>query len=396
MSKARIHSGSLVAALLHLAWPLALAGKLYALVPLLQTFWLGRLGGPEALGVAAAIDPVLATVGWWVITVITVGQGSLVARAVGAGRSTTRILWSAGVLVVAATGGVAIVGAVAGAPIAGWLTHGMSDPALARRYLVAALAAFPLLGLADELVQSASAAGWTRLGLMRRICEVALFAALAPALYLVGLGVAGPPCAAGAAAALLMVTLVGTLRRRRAGVIVDGINEAEAIRLKRPDRKGAWIKMVVPGGGADRAGLSADDVIVSFDGKAITDQNELRWLASIAGVGKTVPVRVQRVSETSAIRAVNGRRRGPRPGADETAQAVFPSARCAVVVGVGRSMSAAFAAEYPRLRASLPRFSRPLLRLVAQRLPAQDYALPVRRPSARRAPGHVGRLADLR
>jgi Na+-driven multidrug efflux pump len=65
MSKARIHSGSLVAALLHLAWPLALAGKLYALVPLLQTFWLGRLGGPEALGVAAAIDPVLATVGWW-------------------------------------------------------------------------------------------------------------------------------------------------------------------------------------------------------------------------------------------------------------------------------------------------------------------------------------------
>jgi Na+-driven multidrug efflux pump len=208
---------------------------------------------------------------------------------VGAGRSTTRILWSAGVLVVAATGGVAIVGAVAGAPIAGWLTHGMSDPALARRYLVAALAAFPLLGLADELVQSASAAGWTQLGLMRRICEVALFAALAPALYLVGLGVAGPPCAAGAAAALLMVTLVGTLRRRRAGVIVDGINEAEAIRLKRPDRKGAWIKMVVPGGGADRAGLSADDVIVSFDGKAITDQNELRWLASIAGVGKTVP-----------------------------------------------------------------------------------------------------------
>ena len=74
------------------------------------------------------------------------------------------------------------------------------------------------------------------------------------------------------------------------------------MRLKRPDRKGAWIKMVVPGGGADRAGLAADDVIVSFDGRLIADPNQLRWLASLAGVGKTVPVRVQRGDKVFEIR----------------------------------------------------------------------------------------------
>src|SRR4051812_44676275 len=86
----------------------------------------------------------------------------------------------------------------------------------------------------------------------------------------------------------------GKVTRSALGVIVDPVNEAEAQRLKRTDRKGAWIKMVVPGAGADRAGLSADDVILSFDGKLVSDPNELRWLASLGGVGKTVAVRVQR------------------------------------------------------------------------------------------------------
>lgn len=98
----------------------------------------------------------------------------------------------------------------------------------------------------------------------------------------------------------------GKITRSALGVIVEGINEAEAVRLKRPDHKGAWIKMVVPGGGADRAGLSPDDVIVGFDGKTIADPNQLRWLASIAGVGKTVPVRVQRGDRVFDIRVTLG------------------------------------------------------------------------------------------
>lgn len=103
----------------------------------------------------------------------------------------------------------------------------------------------------------------------------------------------------------------GKVRRSALGIIVEPLNEAEAVRLKRPDRRGAWIKMVLPGGGADRAGLAVDDVIVEFDGRAIADPNELRWLASIAGVGRTVAMRIQRAERVFDIRVTLGALREP-------------------------------------------------------------------------------------
>src|SRR5690606_30543885 len=98
----------------------------------------------------------------------------------------------------------------------------------------------------------------------------------------------------------------GKVTRSALGVLAEPINEAEAVRLGRPDRKGAWIKMVLPGGGADRAGLAVDDVILEFNGNPIADPNELRWLASIAGVGKTVTVRVQRGERVFDLRVTLG------------------------------------------------------------------------------------------
>src|SRR5260221_12250525 len=98
----------------------------------------------------------------------------------------------------------------------------------------------------------------------------------------------------------------GKVTRSALGVSVDPVNEAEALQLRRADRKGAWIKMVVPGGGADRAGLAADDVILAFDGKPISDPNQLRWLAGLAGVGKTVTVRVQRGEKVFDVRVTLG------------------------------------------------------------------------------------------
>jgi serine protease Do len=98
----------------------------------------------------------------------------------------------------------------------------------------------------------------------------------------------------------------GKVVRSALGVVVDPVNEAEAQRLHRSDRKGAWIKMVQPGGGADRAGLQAEDVILSFDGKVVPDPNQLRWLASLAGVGRTVTVRVQRLDKVFDVRVTLG------------------------------------------------------------------------------------------
>ena len=106
----------------------------------------------------------------------------------------------------------------------------------------------------------------------------------------------------------LLPTLLrdGKLRRSAIGVEVDPLNPTDAIRLHRPDRKGAWVTRVLAGGPAERAGLSTDDVIVAFDGKSIGGPNELRWLASIAGVNKVATVRVARSERTFDLRVTLG------------------------------------------------------------------------------------------
>lgn len=57
---------------------------------------------------------------------------------------------------------------------------------------------------------------------------------------------------------------------------------------------GAVVEYVVSGGPADRGKLQPGDIIVAFEHRPIEHSAELRWLASTAGVGRTVVVRVQR------------------------------------------------------------------------------------------------------
>jgi serine protease Do len=98
---------------------------------------------------------------------------------------------------------------------------------------------------------------------------------------------------------------------------VDALNAIEAGRLKRPDRKGAWVKSVIPGGPADRAGVSPDDVVVGFEGKSISDPNELRWLASIAGVNKVAMIRIARGERVFDLKVTLGELQQPDDDADD-------------------------------------------------------------------------------
>ena len=91
-----------------------------------------------------------------------------------------------------------------------------------------------------------------------------------------------------------------------AGVGVDIVGPAQATLLHRPDRKGAWIKYVMPGSPAERAGLAANDIIVAFEGEPIDSPNELRWLASIAGVGRPVTLRVARLERAFDLKVTLG------------------------------------------------------------------------------------------
>ena len=60
---------------------------------------------------------------------------------------------------------------------------------------------------------------------------------------------------------------------------------------------GAVIEYVNPGGPADQGGLQPGDIIVAFEGQPIERSTQLQWLASTAGVGRPVTLRVQRATK---------------------------------------------------------------------------------------------------
>jgi len=90
----------------------------------------------------------------------------------------------------------------------------------------------------------------------------------------------------------------GHIKRSAIGVHVSSVLPDDMERLKLTDENGALVRVIVPGGPADRAGLQVDDVIQAFEGEALTGPERLRWVASLAGVGKPVTLRVVRGGRT--------------------------------------------------------------------------------------------------
>jgi serine protease Do len=70
--------------------------------------------------------------------------------------------------------------------------------------------------------------------------------------------------------------------------------------------KGTVIIGVAPGGPADHAGLQPGDVILAFDGEATDREEKLKWLASVAGVGRQVTLRVSRKGEPFDLKVTLG------------------------------------------------------------------------------------------
>jgi serine protease Do len=97
---------------------------------------------------------------------------------------------------------------------------------------------------------------------------------------------------------LPMLLRDGHVTRSGIGVNIKDVRELAADdrqALKLPEgTSGAVLFYVAPGGPADKAGLQPGDVVVAFDGTPIERSTQLQWLASTAGVGRTVTVRVLR------------------------------------------------------------------------------------------------------
>ena len=96
---------------------------------------------------------------------------------------------------------------------------------------------------------------------------------------------------------LPMLLRDGHVTRSALGVHIRPVRklpQEDRAQLKLADDKGVVVLAVAPGGPADKAGISPGDVIVAFDGEATDRDDRLKWLASVAGVGRQVTLRVQR------------------------------------------------------------------------------------------------------
>ena len=100
---------------------------------------------------------------------------------------------------------------------------------------------------------------------------------------------------------LLPQLRTGKITRGRIGVNVRAIPREAVDELGLKNREGALVAAVSENGAADKAGMEPGDVITSFNGKNVRNNNELVTLVTSTRPGTTVPVRVVRDGKERTI-----------------------------------------------------------------------------------------------
>lgn len=116
----------------------------------------------------------------------------------------------------------------------------------------------------------------------------------------------------------------GKIARSAIGISVSSVTADDVERLGLPEPRGALVRLVLPGGPANRAGLQVDDVILDFEGRAIAGPEQLRWLASLAGVGKAVTVKVLRGKREMTVKLTLSELPSAESGEPDVPQAPLP------------------------------------------------------------------------
>jgi len=93
----------------------------------------------------------------------------------------------------------------------------------------------------------------------------------------------------------------GHVTRGWLGVMIQKVTPDIAESLGLTESKGALVADVVKDGPAEEAGLKQGDVIVEFDGKAVSDSAELPLLVARTPVGRSVKLKVIRDKKAEAF-----------------------------------------------------------------------------------------------
>jgi serine protease Do len=111
---------------------------------------------------------------------------------------------------------------------------------------------------------------------------------------------------------LPMLLRDGHVTRSALGVQIGDLTDIprevrEEYGLNEEGLRGAVIEAEVPNGPAATAGLQPGDDIVAFDGTPVEHSSQLRWLASTAGVGRQVTLRVSRKGKQFDLKVTLGK-----------------------------------------------------------------------------------------
>lgn len=108
---------------------------------------------------------------------------------------------------------------------------------------------------------------------------------------------------------LPMLLRDGHVTRSALGVRIHDVRDLspeDKTALKLVGDKGVVVEDVETGGPAARAGVAVGDAILQFDGQAVDRSPHLQWMASTAGVGRTVVLKVQRLGAARDVKVTLG------------------------------------------------------------------------------------------
>jgi serine protease Do len=123
----------------------------------------------------------------------------------------------------------------------------------------------------------------------------------------IGIGFAIPSALARAVVSELENESDHNVHRGWLGVRIQAVTDEIAESLGLDKAKGALIASVSENGPAQSAGIQAGDVVLSFDGREVTDMRRLPRLVAETPVGKSVPVTVWRKRKENPVQVTVGR-----------------------------------------------------------------------------------------